>query len=57
MKLVTLGTGSSGNCYILSNNSGSIILDCGLPFNEITCNEKFCGFANINFVFTSHRPT
>lgn len=55
MKLVTLGTGSSGNCYILSNNSGSIILDCGLPFNEITCNEKFCGFANIDFVFTSHQ--
>ena len=28
-------SGSSGNCYTLSNGEATIMLDCGLPFGEI----------------------
>jgi phosphoribosyl 1,2-cyclic phosphodiesterase len=35
MKLSILATGSSGNCYILSSDTGKLILDCGLPWPQI----------------------
>ncbi|NLF42444.1 MAG: MBL fold metallo-hydrolase, partial [Bacteroidales bacterium] len=35
MKLKVLGSGSSGNCYILSTPTGSLILDVGLPWKVI----------------------
>lgn len=35
MKLTVVGTGSSGNCYILENKHGAILLDAGLPISKI----------------------
>ena len=36
MRLKCLGSSSSGNCYLLTSNSGeTLILDCGIPINEI----------------------
>ena len=35
MKLKVLGSSSKGNCYILSTPTGSLLLDCGLPWREI----------------------
>lgn len=36
MKLTCLGTGSSGNCYLLQADDGeTLILDCGIPIKEI----------------------
>lgn len=35
MKLKVLGSGSSGNCYLLSTENETLILDCGLPIKEI----------------------
>ena len=36
MTLKCIGTGSSGNCYLLiSDNGETLILDCGLPIKEI----------------------
>lgn len=36
MILKCIGTGSSGNCYLLiSDNGETLILDCGLPIKEI----------------------
>jgi len=36
MKLKIIGSGSSGNCYILTSDSGQmLILDCGVPIKEI----------------------
>lgn len=36
MKLKCISTGSSGNCYILTDSSGkSLILDCGVPIMDI----------------------
>ena len=55
MNVITLGTGSLGNCYIVKADNGkSIILDCGLPFREITKNKYFPKFDDIELVFCSH---
>lgn len=55
MKLVTLSTGSKGNSYILQSNNGKFcVLDCGIKFQDITNNENFNGFRNLDFVFCSH---
>lgn len=36
MKLKCIATGSTGNCYLLTSNSGeTLILDCGMPIKEI----------------------
>lgn len=36
MQLHCIATGSSGNCYTLTSNSGeTLILDCGIPIKEI----------------------
>lgn len=36
MKLKTLGTGSSGNCYLLTPQKGkSLIIDCGVNFKKV----------------------
>ena len=35
MKLTVIGTGSSGNCYMLENKYGAILLDAGLPIAKI----------------------
>ena len=36
MKLKCIATGSTGNCYALTSNSGeTLILDCGIPIKGI----------------------
>lgn len=35
MILKCLGSGSSGNCYLLSKETETLVLDCGLPIREI----------------------
>ena len=35
LTLKTLSTGSSGNCYLLSTEYETLILDCGIPIKEI----------------------
>ncbi|WP_313386930.1 MBL fold metallo-hydrolase [Chishuiella sp.] len=35
MQLKILGTGSSGNCYILENNKEALIIELGLSFSKI----------------------
>lgn len=32
MKLKVLGSGSSGNCYILESETEALIIEVGLPF-------------------------
>lgn len=56
MNLAVLGTGSSGNCVILtSEKTGhSIMLDCGLKFKDITHSQLFCGFEKLDCVVCSH---
>ncbi|URZ06444.1 MBL fold metallo-hydrolase [Clostridium felsineum] len=35
MKLKVLGSGSSGNCYLLQNGKETLVLECGLPYKTI----------------------
>lgn len=35
MKLKVLGSGSSGNCYILEGEKETLIIECGLPYKTI----------------------
>ncbi|MDD7793670.1 MBL fold metallo-hydrolase [Clostridium sp. 'White wine YQ'] len=35
MKLKVLGSGSSGNCYLLQNNEETLIIECGLQYKTI----------------------
>lgn len=35
MKLKVLGSGSSGNCYILESDTEALIIEAGLPFMEV----------------------
>lgn len=35
MKLKCLGSGSSGNCYILENDVEALIIEAGVPFMEV----------------------
>lgn len=55
MKINVIGTGSSGNAYLVKDNKGNcILLDCGLPFKQITNNSNFPKFNKLDLVFTSH---
>ena len=35
MKLICLGSGSSGNCYLLENETECLILDAGIPIKAV----------------------
>lgn len=35
LKLKCLGSGSSGNCYLLSTEKETLILDCGISIMDI----------------------
>lgn len=35
MKLKVLGSGSSGNCYILENDTEALIIEAGVLFMEV----------------------
>lgn len=35
MKLKVLGSGSSGNCYLLQNENETLVLECGLSYKTI----------------------
>lgn len=35
MRIYTVGTGSSGNCYLLKHNDNYIALDCGCKWKEV----------------------
>lgn len=35
MKLKVLGSGSSGNCYVISNNNEALIIEAGIDYKEV----------------------
>ena len=53
MKICCLGSGSSGNCYILTFNNEKLILDCGLPIKAIKQELDF-DLGGIQGVLISH---
>lgn len=53
MKLRVLGSGSSGNCYLLENNTECLVIEAGVPFKAV---KKALGFnvSKIVGVVVSH---
>lgn len=47
-----LGTGSTGNCYLIWTNKSKVLLDAGVRFQQIL--EK-TNLSDIDFAFISHR--
>ena len=55
MFLKTLQSGSDGNCYVLTDSDGEmLILDCGMHFNKILKGIGY-GMQNIKAVCVTHR--
>ena len=54
MKIITVGTGSSGNCYLLQKNNDRIIaLDAGCPWKKVMIAAKFKP-TSIDFSLITH---
>jgi phosphoribosyl 1,2-cyclic phosphodiesterase len=53
MKLKVLGSSSKGNSYILSSPTGSLLIECGLPFKEIQKGLDF-NLSNVQACLVSH---
>lgn len=51
MEIEIYASGSSGNCYMIKNGRGSIMLDCGLPFREM---QRKIGFTIPDAVLVTH---
>ena len=41
MQIEVLGSSSAGNAYLISDNTTSILLECGLPFKEMQIKSNF----------------
>lgn len=53
MNLICLGSSSSGNCYLLENETECLILECGIKFSEVKKALDF-NVSKIVGVFASH---
>jgi phosphoribosyl 1,2-cyclic phosphodiesterase len=53
MRLKVLGSGSSGNCYILQGAGISLLLECGLPWKQILRGLDF-NISNVAGCLVSH---
>ena len=54
MKLITVGTGSTGNCYLLQREDDSFVaLDCGCPWNKVMIASRFRP-TSIKFALVTH---
>ena len=53
LNLKVLGTGSSGNCYLLEYGERTLILDCGINYNEILVGLDF-NIKKIDAVLCTH---
>jgi len=57
MKFISLGSGSSGNCYLLQSGETSILLDAGISMRSLKKHLKDCGISlenGISAVFVTH---
>ena len=57
MKFISLGSGSSGNCYLLQSGETSILLDAGISIRSLKKHLKDIGLSledDIAAVFVTH---
>lgn len=53
MQIDVLGSSSAGNAYLVSDNSSSILLECGLPIRELQIKSDF-KIAQVDACLVSH---
>jgi phosphoribosyl 1,2-cyclic phosphodiesterase len=53
MKLIIVGTGSAGNCYILEGSTSSLMIECGVRFFDIKRALNF-NYSRVAGVIVSH---
>ena len=53
MQLIVLGSSSKGNCYLLQNDSDTLIIECGVSINDIKKALNF-SFDNVAGCIVSH---
>lgn len=51
LRIAAYASGSTGNCYTVSNGETTVMLDCGLPFGRI---QRETGFKLPDAVFITH---
>ena len=56
MKLYSLASGSSGNCFLIDNGKQTILIDVGITFNKIKEKLNLLGYDvnNIDYVLITH---
>ena len=57
MKVMTISTGSIGNCYLVEDYGNYVVLDCGVSFKDITHNKNFPSFKSSSFKTNSSSTT
>lgn len=53
MKFKTIASGSSGNCYLLETDTGSLLIEAGIPIKKIKRALEF-DFSNIQGCLITH---
>ena len=53
MKLITIASGSKGNCYLLETDSGSLLIEAGIPINKLKRALNY-DFSNIQGCLVTH---
>lgn len=54
MKLTVLGSSSAGNCYVLTNNKETLLIECGVSYKDISKELNF-NYGNVVGCLISHR--
>lgn len=54
MKLTCLGSGSSGNCYLLESGGELLIIDAGVKFKTLLANSRLTSFSRVAGVLITH---
>lgn len=54
MRLTCLGSGSSGNCFLLEDNGNMLILDAGVKFDRLLTCKRMTSFSRIAGALITH---
>ncbi len=56
MKLCVLGSGSAGNALLLDTGEGLLLVDCGLPWRDLSARATRAGFSlrGLGYVYVTH---
>lgn len=55
MRLTCLGSGSSGNCFLLEDSGRLLILDAGVKFDKILACKRLTSFSRVDGALVTHK--